>query len=207
MPSYVSALNSHTTVPLIPVSSISSSASNIHPSPLARASGGQDAKLLALVQSLQHRLDDVESTAAHTISELGQVKKNQVATETKVDTLQRAMKLLYHQTTAFQIEQRKSAGLAAENMSKLLLKLGGSPAISSPPVPRRQLNLDANSIREAWENDPDVDPTHGNPEMALSAGHCYQQASSYSNTAHTYQHMGKEDADHRVNQASSGNHG
>ena len=59
----------------------------IHPSPLARAGGGQDAKLLALVQSLQQRLDDVESTAAHTISELGQVKKNQVATETKIDTL------------------------------------------------------------------------------------------------------------------------
>ena len=65
MPSYVSALNSHTTVPLIPVSSLPSFASIIHPSPLAGAGGGQDAKLIALVQSLQQRLDDVESTAAH----------------------------------------------------------------------------------------------------------------------------------------------
>ena len=46
---------------------------------------------------------------------------NLVATETKVDTLQGAMNLLYHQTTAFQIEQRESAGLAAEIMSKLML--------------------------------------------------------------------------------------
>ena len=117
------------------------------------------------MQSLQQRLDDVESTAAHTISELGQVKKNQV------DTLQGAMISLYHQTTAFQMEQRDSAGLAAENMSRLMLKLGVSPAIPSPPAPRRQPNLDANSIREAWANDPDVDPTHGYPEMALAAGH------------------------------------
>ena len=87
MPSYVSALNSHTTVPLIPALSLPSSASIIHPSPLAGACGGQDAKLLALVQSLQQRLNDVESTAAHTISELGQGKKNLLATETKVDTL------------------------------------------------------------------------------------------------------------------------
>jgi len=149
MPSYVSALNSHTTVPLIPVSSLPSSASIIHPSPLAGAGGGQDAKLLALVQSLQQRLDDVESTAGHTISELGQVKQNQVATETKVDNLKGAMKSLYQQTTAFQIEQRDSAGLAAENMSKLMLKLGVSPAILIPLAPRRQPNLDANSIQEA----------------------------------------------------------
>jgi hypothetical protein len=87
MTSYVSALKSHTTVPLIPALSFPSSASITHPSPLAEACGGQDAKLLALVQSLQQRLDDVESTAAHTISELGQVKKILVATETKVDTL------------------------------------------------------------------------------------------------------------------------
>ena len=207
MPSYVSALNSHTTVPLIPVSSLPSSASIIHPSPLAGAGGGQNAKLLALVQSLQQRLDDVESTAAHTISELGQVKQNQVATETKVDNLQGAMQSLYQQTTAFQIEQRDSAGLAAENMSKLMLKLGVSPAIPNQLAPRRQPNLNANSIREAWANDLDVDPTHGNPEMALAAGHRNQQVSSYSNAAHTYQHMGKGGADHRVNQASSGDHG
>ena len=117
------------------------------------------------------------------------------------------MKSLYHQTTAFQIEQRESDGLAAENMSKLMLKLGVSPAVPSPPAPKRQPNLDANSIREAWANDPDVDPTHGYPEMAFAAGHRNQQASSYSNAAHTYQHMGKGGADHRVNQASSGDHG
>ena len=70
------------------ISALPSSASIIHPSPLAGAGGGQNAKLLALVQSLQQRLDNVESTAAHTISELDQVKKNQVATEIKVDTLQ-----------------------------------------------------------------------------------------------------------------------
>ena len=137
------------------------------------------------MQSLQQRLDDVESTAAHTISELEQVKKNQMATETKVDTLQGAMKSLYHQATAFQIEQRESAGLAVENMSKLMLKLGVSLAIPSPLAPRWQPNLDANSIREAWANDPDVDPTHSYPEMVLAAGH------RNSNAAHTYQHMGK----------------
>ena len=90
---------------------------------------------------------------------------------------------------------------------KLMLKLGVSPAIPSPLAPRRQPNLNANSTREAWTNDLDVDPTHGNHEMALAAGHRNQQVSSYSNTAHTYQHMGKGGADHRVNQASSGNHG
>ena len=159
------------------------------------------------MQSLLQRLDDVEFTAAHTISEMGQVKKNQVDTETKVDTLQGAMKSLYHQTTAFQMEQRESAGLAAENMSKLMLKLGVSPAVPCSPAPRLQPNLDANSIWEAWGNDPDVDSTHCNPEMALAAGHRNQQASSYSNAAHTYQHMGKGGVDHRVNQASSCDHG
>ena len=207
MPSFVSALNSHTTVPLSPALSLPSSVSTIHPSPLAGAGGGQDAKLLALVQSLQQRLDDVESTAAHTISELGQVKNNLVATETKVDTLQGAMKSLYHQTTAFQIEQRESAGLAADNMSKLMLKLGVSPAAASSPLSRRQLDLDANRIREEWSNDSDVDPFLGNPEMALAAGHRKQQANSNSNAAHTYQNMGKGGADRRVNQASSGDHG
>ena len=159
------------------------------------------------MQSLQQRLDDVESTAAHTISELGQVKNNLVATETKVDTLQGAMKSLYHQTTAFQIEQRESAGLAADNMSKLMLKLGVSPAVASSPLSRRQLDLDANRIREEWSNDSDVDPFLGNPEMALAAGHRKQQANSNSNAAHTYQNMGKGGADRRVNQASSGDHG
>jgi len=94
------------------------------------AGGGQDTKLLALVQSLQQRLDDVEFIAAHTISELGQVKKNLVVTETKINTLQGAMISLYNQTTAFQVEQQESAGLAAENMSKLMLKLGVSPGCS-----------------------------------------------------------------------------
>ena len=130
-----------------------------------------------------------------------------MATETKVDTLQGAIKSLYYQTTAFQIEQRESAGLAVETMSKLMLKLGASPAVTSSPLPRRQLNLDANSIREEWSNDPDVDPFHGNPEMVLAAGHHNQQASSYSNAAHTYQNMDKEGADRRVNKASSGDHG
>jgi uncharacterized coiled-coil protein SlyX len=202
MPSYVSALNSHTTVPFIPALSLPSLVSTIQPSPLAGACGGQDAKLLALVQSLQQRLDDVESTAAQTISELEQVKKNLVATETKADTLQGAMKSLYHQTTAFQIEQRESAGLAAENMSKLMLKLGVSPAVPSSPPPRRQPNLDPNSIREAWSNDPVVDPINGSPEMALAAGHRNQQASSYLNAAHS-----EKGIDRRVNQASSGDHG
>ena len=78
----------------------------------------------------------------------------------------------------------------------------------SPPAPRRQLTLDANSIRDAWSNDPDVDPTRGNPEMALAAGHRNQQASNYPNAAHTYQNVVKEGADHRVvNQASYGDHG
>jgi hypothetical protein len=117
------------------------------------------------------------------------------------------MKSLYHQTTALQIEQRKSAGLTAENMSKLMLKLGVSPAVTSSPPPRRLLNLDANSIREEWSNDPDVDPFHGNLEMALAAGHRNQQASSYSNAAHTYQNMDKGGEDRRVNQVSSGDHG
>ena len=66
-PSYVSALNSHTTVPLNPASS-AFSLQRI--SPMAGAGGGQDAKLIGLVQSLQQRLYDVESTAAHTMSEL-----------------------------------------------------------------------------------------------------------------------------------------
>ena len=117
------------------------------------------------------------------------------------------MKSLYQQTTAFQIEQRDSAGLAAENMSKLMLKLGVSSAIPNQLAPRRQPNLNADSIWEAWANDLDVDPTHGNPEMALAAGHRNQQVSSYSNAARTYQHMGKGGADHRVNKASSGDHG
>ena len=138
-------------------------ASTIHPSPLAGAGGGQDAKLLALVQSLQQRLDDVESTAAHTIIELGQVKKNLVVTETKVDTLQGGMISLYNQTTAFQVEQRELAGLAAENMSKLMLKLSVSSAAMSLPAPRRQPNLNAISIREAGAKNTVVDFTHGNP--------------------------------------------
>ena len=117
------------------------------------------------------------------------------------------MKSLYHQTTAFRIEQRESAGFAAKNMSKLMLMLGVSPAVPSSPAPKRQPHLDANSIWEAWANDLDVDPTHGNPEMALAAEHRNQQVSSYSNAAHTYQHMGKGGADHRVNQASSSDHG
>ena len=117
------------------------------------------------------------------------------------------MILLYHQTTAFQIKQRESAGLATEDMSKLMLKLGMSPATPSPPAPRRQPNLDANSIREAWANDPDENPTHGDPKKALAAGHRNQQASSYSNAAHTYQNMGKGGTGHSVNQASSGDHG